>query len=87
MSLTVSQSISDTDVLILQNDLRDIDDWVSKAVVGKTNNCYKRMEKQWIPKLIADPNVSAISASREDFVNQVVNQPSYVNAVSRSLSE
>ena len=25
MSLTVSQSISDTDVLILQNDLRDID--------------------------------------------------------------
>ena len=66
MSLTVSQSISDTDVLILQNDLRDIDDWVSKAVIGKINNCYKRMEKEWIPKLISDSNVSAISASRED---------------------
>ena len=87
MSLTVSESISDKDVLIFQNDLRDIDDWVSKAVIGKINNCYKRMEKEWIPKLISDSNVSAISASREDFVNQVINQPSYVNAVSRSLSE
>jgi len=87
MSLIVSQSISDTDMLILQNDLTDIDEWVSQAVIGKINNCYKRMEKEWVPKLISDSNVSAISASRDDFVNQVVNQPSYVNAVSRSLSE
>ena len=86
MSLVVSQSISDTDTLILQNDLTDIDDWAAKAVIGKINNCYKRMEKTWIPKLIADSQVSAISASRDDFVNQVVNQPSYLNAISRSLS-
>lgn len=45
MSLTVSQSISDTDVLILQNDLTDIDDWVSKAVIGKINTVTREWKK------------------------------------------
>ena len=37
------------------------------------------MQADWIPKLMADSNVAAISASKEDFVNQVTGHSTYSN--------
>ena len=37
------------------------------------------MQSEWIPKLIADSSVAAISASRDEFVNQVINRSDYSN--------
>ena len=55
MPLTVTVEISDIDVLALKNDLLDIDDWVQKAVVGKINNCKKRMLRSGTDAMIKDP--------------------------------
>tara|TARA_B100001113_G_scaffold353745_1_gene359501 strand:+ start:961 stop:1251 length:291 start_codon:yes stop_codon:yes gene_type:complete len=86
MATSISQSISDTDMLILKNDLWDInnqnnpmDNWVEGALTGKISNCYKRMKDEWVPKLMDDASISAISASKDEFVHQVVSHSSYQN--------
>ena len=86
MTTIISQSISDIEMEILKNDIYDKDNesnplslWVSGSITGKINNCYKRMQSEWIPKLIADSSVNAISASRDEFVNQVINRSDYSN--------
>ena len=86
MATIISQSISDIEMEILKHDIYDINNssnplslWVSGSITGKINNCYKRIQSEWIPKLIADSSVNAISASRDDFVNQVINRSDYSN--------
>ena len=86
MATIISQSISDIEMKILKHDIYDKDNesnplslWVSGSITGKINNCYKRMQSEWIPKLMADSSVNAISASRDDFVNQVINRSDYSN--------
>ena len=86
MATIISQSISDIEMEILKHDIYDENNesnplslWVSGSITGKINNCYKRMQSEWIPKLMADSSVVAISASRDDFVNQVINRSDYSN--------
>ena len=86
MATIISQSISDVEMEILKHDIYDINNssnplslWISGSIRGKVNNCYKRMQSEWIPKLIADSSVNAISASRDEFVNQVINRSDYSN--------
>tara|TARA_R100001015_G_C4505701_1_gene78891 strand:+ start:265 stop:552 length:288 start_codon:yes stop_codon:yes gene_type:complete len=86
MATIISQSISDIEMEILKHDIYDENNennplslWVSGSITGKINNCYKRIQSEWIPKLIADSSVNAISASRDEFVNQVINRSDYSN--------
>ena len=86
MATIVSQSIADADMLILQYQIYDEDNennpatkWVDEALTGKINHCYKRMKTEWVPKLMDDASVSAISASKDDFVLQVTNRSDYEN--------
>ena len=50
--LTITVTIDDTDQLLMNNDLLDIDEWVQGAVTGKKNNCWKRFRTEWTTKLI-----------------------------------
>ena len=93
MATIISQSISDIEMEILKHDIYDENNesnplslWVSGSITGKINNCYKRMQSEWIPKLIADSSVAAISASRDDFVNQVINRSDYSNRYTQMSS-
>ena len=81
MTLTITVNISDDDKLALDNDLLDIDDWVQKAVIGKINNCKKRMAQEATQVLKADASVTkmpaddggqiAALAARDDYKNRV----------------
>ena len=86
MALNVSGSISDTDEKLLLNDLLGIQDWVDGALAGKINNCWKRFQTEWTTKLLDDETVTAISASRSDFVDQVTNRTDYKNRAQRDAS-
>ena len=86
MALNISGSISDTDEKLLLNDLLGIQDWVDGALTGKINNCWKRFQSEWTTKLLNDESVSAISASREEFVEQVTNRSDYKNRAQRDAS-
>ena len=83
MALNVSGSISDTDEKLLLNDLFHIQDWVDGALTDKINNCWKRFQTEWTTKLLDDSTVSAISASKSDFVEQVTNRSDYQNRTQR----
>ena len=83
MALNVSGSISDTDEKLLLNDLLGIQDWVDGALTGKINNCWKRFQTEWTTKLLNEESVSAISASRADFVEQVTDRADYKNRAQR----
>ena len=84
MATIISQSISDTDMDLLKYKIWDENNgnnpatkWVEEALEGKINQAYKTMKSEWVPKLMDDPNINAISASKEDFVSQVVNHSTY----------
>ena len=83
MALNVSGSISDTDEKLLLNDLLGIQDWLDGSLTGKINNCWKRFQTEWTTKLLDDASVSAISASRADFVEQVTNRTDYKTRAQR----
>ena len=86
MALNVSGSISDTDEKLLLNDLLGIQDWVDGALTGKINNCWKRFQTEWTTKLLNDETVSAISASKSEFVEQVTNRTDYKTRTQRDAS-
>ena len=84
MATIISQSISDTDMELLKyriwdenNENNPATKWVEEALEGKINQAYKTMKSEWVPKLMDDVNINAISASKEDFVSQVVNHSTY----------
>ena len=83
MALNVSGSISNTDEKLLLNDLLHIQTWVDGALTGKINNCWKRFQTEWTTKLLDDETVTAISASRSDFVEQVTNRTNYKTRAQR----
>ena len=86
MALNVSGSISDTDEKLLLNDLLGIQTWVDGALDGKINNCWKRFQTEWTTKLLDDETVTAISASKADFVEQVTNRTDYKTRTQRDDS-
>ena len=83
MALNVSGSISDTDEKLLLNDLLGIQTWVDGSLAGKINNCWKRFQTEWTTKLLDDETVTAISASRSEFVEQVTNRTDYKTRTQR----
>ena len=77
MPLTITVQLSDREVACLKNDLMDIDEWVQKAVIGKVNNCKKRLIREWQPKMFADPNVTSIPGDESGFIDLVFTHPDY----------
>ena len=55
---TKTITLTDLQQTILSNDLYNdtdnagLDDWIQKAVDGKINNCWKRMQSEWTTKLM-----------------------------------
>lgn len=80
-------TISDADAVALQHDLISIEDWVSGAIRGKINNCRKRLTNQWLPILLNDPDIDAIEASPEGFIQQVISHRLYANRVEREAGD
>ena len=82
--LTITVTIDDTDQLLMNNDLKDIDEWVQDAVTGKKNNCWKRFQREWTTKLMDDESFTdPIPSNKEDLVALVVARDDYLNRVER----
>ena len=87
MALNVSYTISNTDEKILLNNILDIQEWVDGAIVGKINECWKRLEQEWTPKLMDDPNVESIPANKDLYVEMVTSRSDYQNRSQRPEEE
>ena len=87
MALNVSYTISDTDEKILLNDIHDVDEWIKLAIAGKINNCWKRLEQEWTPKLMNDPNIESIPANKDLYVEMITSRSDYQNRSQRPEEE
>jgi|TARA_R100000093_G_scaffold45386_1_gene23535 hypothetical protein len=82
--LIITITINDTDQKCMKNDLADIDDWCQKAVTGKINNCWKRMQQSWTTKLMNDETFTdPLPSVKEDFVNLVTSRDDYKDRATR----
>lgn len=67
-----------------QADMKRRLEWVLKH---KCERCYERLEKEWIEKLRADPQVSSIPTDKEEFVNMVTARADYKDRSARLAEE
>ena len=86
-------TLTDLQQTILSNDLYNdtdnagLDDWIQKAVDGKINNCWKRMQNEWTTKLMNDSSFTdAIPSNQSDFVELVTTRSDYKNRKEREDS-
>jgi len=87
-NLTVSITLNDTQQAILNNDLLDIKKWIEEAVVGKENNCWKRMQTEWTTKLMNDNSFTdPIPSNQADFVVLVTSRDDYQTRAERDAVE
>ena len=82
--LTITIKVDDTDQLVLKNDLADIDAWAQDAMIGKINNCWKRMQSEWTTKLMNDESFTdSIPSNKADFVTLVTSRSDYKDRKAR----
>tara|TARA_R100000687_G_scaffold28407_1_gene23951 strand:+ start:611 stop:880 length:270 start_codon:yes stop_codon:yes gene_type:complete len=87
MATTVTINISDADETILLNDLLDINDWVQQAVIGKINNCKKRMAIEAAAVLKADDSVESMPATDDGLITALLDRDDYKNRAERDAAE
>ena len=87
MALTITVNISDADEKAMLNDLLDIDDWVQKAVLGKINNCKKRMAQSATAVLKADDSVETMPATDDGLIAALFARDDYKNRAERDAAE
>ena len=86
-TITLTVTATDLEQKILLNDLLDIDDWLQAAMVGKKNNCWKRMRTEWTTKLMDDETYTdPIPSVQADFVALVTARDDYQNRVERDAA-
>ena len=87
MALTVSVEISYHNKKVLLHNILDIDDWVQAAVVGKINNCSKRMANGATAVLKADESVESMPATDEGLQKALLARDDYKNRAERDAAE
>lgn len=87
MALTVTVEISDHNEKVLLHNILDIDDWVQAAVVGKINNCSKRMANGATAVLKADESVESMPATDEGLQKALLARDDYKNRAERDAAE
>ena len=86
--LKVEITVNDTMQAIMNNDLVDIKTWIEDAVVGKQNNCWKRMQTEWTTKLMNDDSFTdPIPSNQADFVTLVTGRDDYKTRKERDEAE
>ena len=86
-TITLTLDVTDTEQAILLNDLLSIDDWLQAAMLGKKNNCWKRMQQEWTTKLMNDDSFTdPIPSNQADFVALVTARADYVSRTERDAA-
>lgn len=87
-TITLTVEVTDTEQAILHNDLLNIDDWLQAAMLGKKNNCWKRMQQEWTTKLMNDDSFTdPIPSNQADFVALVTAREDYKTRTERNAEQ
>ena len=87
-TITLTVTCTDTEQAILLNDLLSIDDWLQAAMLGKKNNCWKRMQQEWTTKLMNDESFTdSLPSKQADFVTLVTGPSDYKTRTERDAEQ
>jgi hypothetical protein len=87
-TITLTVTCTDAEQAILHNDLLSIDDWLQAAMLGKKNNCWKRMQQEWTTKLMNDDSFTdSIPSNQADFVALVTAREDYNTRTERDAAQ
>ena len=87
-TITLTVDVTDTEQAILLNDLLSIDDWLQAAMLGKKNNCWKRMQQEWTTKLMNDESFTdSIPSNQAAFVTLVTARSDYKTRTERDAAD
>jgi len=75
--------LTDTDLICLENDLLDVEEWVRDAVRGKVANCRRRFLAEWRQRLAADPGVTSAPTNEAALILMVTRRSDYRNRQAR----
>jgi hypothetical protein len=64
----------------LDADLKRRLEWVLRH---KIDQCFDRLEKEWMPKLRADPSVKSIPIDKQAFAEMIFARPDYQDRTTR----
>jgi len=86
-TITLTVEVTDTEQAILHNDILSIDDWLQGAMLGKKNNCWKRMQQEWTTKLMNDDSFTgSIPSNQAAFVALVTGRSDYKTRTERDAA-
>jgi len=86
-TITLTVTCTDTEQAILLNDILSIDDWLQAAMLGKKNNCWKRMQQEWTTKLMNDDSFTdSIPSNQAAFVALVTGRSDYKTRTQRDAA-
>jgi len=86
-TITLTVEVTDTEQAILLNDILSIDDWLQAAMLGKKNNCWKRMQQEWTTKLMNDDSFTdSIPSNQAAFVTLVTGRSDYKTRTERDAA-
>ena len=86
-TITLTVEVTDTEQAILLNDILSIDDWLQAAMLGKKNNCWKRMQQEWTTKLMNDDSFTdSIPSNKAAFVTLVTGRSDYKTRTERDAA-
>lgn len=81
-------TISDQDEKALKHCLLDYDEWFKVGIVGRIMKSRKKMIREWLPILLADPEVSDVPMDDEDaLIDFIASRPDYKDRVEREPKE
>jgi len=87
-TITLTVDVTDTEQAILHNDLLSINDWLQAAMLGKKNNCWKRMQQEWTTKLMNDDSFTdSIPSNQAAFVALVTARSDYQTRTERDAAD
>jgi len=86
-TITLTVEVTDTEQAILLNDILNINDWLQAAMLGKKNNCWKRMQQEWTTKLMNDDSFTdSIPSNQAAFVALVTGRSDYKTRTERDAA-
>ena len=86
-TITLTVEVTDTEQAILLNDLLNINDWLQAAMLGKKNNCWKRMQQEWTTKLMNDDSFTdSIPSNQAAFVTLITGRSDYKTRTQRDAA-
>ena len=86
-TITLTVTCTDTEQAILLNDLLNINDWLQAAMLGKKNNCWKRMQQEWTTRLMNDESFTdSIPSNKAAFVTLVTGRSDYKTRTERDAA-